>query len=974
MLWPEGSTSAIAELSTFLNPALPDEKVRSFCVSKLGSYLVVASKSILAMFRLKPLVPLSIYPSLFIDTEISCVIASGSGEYVAVATTDSKISVFSAQPQGYLEERLKFNYSVTPGPGEAIGAQELWLQPLDSITCNTDKDAILNTCGPFLLVSSLRGVQVVEWKAFKTKDPLNHPVPKEFEIEGLKDSKIICMSSGAYDKSKWITCLVLESGCSLLLSWDGDNLQDLQLVSETAFNVSKIRSCDYNIRLRSIALVSDEKIFVYKDVYNNVESQLTKLQLEDSRQVCTVKWTPSGVAMIVGYIDGWDLVSMLGLNVYSVQNSSYSGINAVDFMVSAESAFMLNNEGTLLVQNMLRSSDYSPAELNRPVLFGNGRLMLYHDPSARGITEGISNQSWLTIPLPTWYMAQNWPINHVSSTADGRFVAIAGTVGIMLFSVTTRQWKDIGSREFMVRGGLCWFGKRLVAACKSIYEDTIVLKMYSPAITQTNNSASSQGSLNLGPAFSGTSPQPLPQSGSCLNNAPNTHSVQSIPESPPQSHIMLPARRRSSAYSGGTFGASASTENLVKATPGYYSNLFKQFKQSSSNIDGDSIRAPLISSPSATTDFRRPSAASIPFSKFELQVLAVENLGNNCSVILVAKGPDSLLGVVFEENGKLSFLLYNLLNGDYGFNLIRSIPLQEVLDIDHPVVRSVAIVSENEILMLINTTLYLLTTFEDDSNKYERRVIVDPVEMFEFLPQDQLLCAFDGQDAVFSTWPPSNKTNVTTINLDAFPVHFSAHRGVVALVETEPIASYDNSFVVARPLITHEVYIHYLIEAYLTTDLGRALSVARRYSNAPYFSGVLENLLFHCVTDYPTESETKLALKLIRHFDEQNIEAIIANCARKIDMKYWDRLFSSAGQSSAEMFDNCLSRHDLKTATELLIIVQTTSSDFDLKGPLLRLYTASKLDQQFHICKQLCQYIMSIDATGETLKKFREFI
>lgn len=940
MLWPEGSQSVVANLGEYLNPALHDEPVRAFVLSKLGSYLAIASKSVLAMYRLKPLVPLSIYPTLFADAEIEHMTCNLNGEYIAVSTNDGRVSVFMVGPQGYLEERLKFNQSVTPGPGEAIGAQEIRLDPLDSVRM-TGSVSLLGACGPFLLVANRSKIEVAEWRLFGLKDPLNPPEFKSFEFDSIKEP-IVAMVSGVHHKNAWLVCFVTASGKCMLVCYKGDTLETLDVVKEECLATEGITSVDYNPRLRLLALGGEGTVTVYKNGYTRPDDasvpiytpkQLSSFDLEDSQTAQSVKWTPSGVALLVGFTRGWQMVSMLGLVLYSSMASF--GVLETDFYVGSEAAVLRDSAGCLRVQNMLRASDYAPAELTRPVLFGNNRLMLYHDPSARGITEGVSNQSWLTIPLPTWYMAQNWPLNHVCSTSDGRFVAIAGTVGVMIFSVASRQWKEVGSRDFMVRGGMCWFGRRLVASCRSVYDDCLSIKMFSPAMTQRGVHSASVNAVNLGPAFSSTQPQP-----------PNAQPPTAPPELPP-----VPERPVfNSAY--------AHTASLH---------------------DPDSVRSPLISSPITTMDARRKSAATLSsFGRFELQVLADEMLGTNCSVLLVAKGPDALLGVVFEEAGNQLFLLYNMVANDYTFHLLREIPLQEVLGVDLPVVRSVAIINENEILLLEHSTLYLIKGFAEQ-NKYERRVIAEPIEMFEYLNQDELLCVFDGAEAVFSTWPLEKDTRVATINLDAFPVHFSSQRGVVALVEVEPIPSFDGSFVVARPMISHEVYIHYLLEAYITQNFETALTIATKYSHAPYFAGVLENLLYHCVRDYTTNDEIKQTLELVKRFPNQNVEAIVANCARKIDMKYWKRLFSAAGEDPQQIFDTCLARKDLKTAAEILIVVQTsgaTKNDepFDLEGCVLQLYLAARDEKQFQICRQVCQYILSVDAEGTTLRRFRELI
>jgi len=49
---------------------------------------------------------------------------------------------------------------------------------------------------------------------------------------------------------------------------------------------------------------------------------------------------------------------------------------------------------------------------------------------------------------------------------------------------------------------------------------------------------------------------------------------------------------------------------------------------------------------------------------------------------------------------------------------------------------------------------------------------------------------------------------------------------------------------------------------------------------------------------------------------------MIAQCARKVDQKYWRKLFLQLGEPAA-MFLECVEKGHLQTATQFLIIVQT---------------------------------------------------
>lgn len=989
MLWPEGSVGTVAELGSYVDPPIENEPVVAFAVSRASSYLAVASARVVVLFRLKPFMPLSVYPELFQGTHITDIVASPRGDHLAVLTADHRVSVFAILPGQDIEEVLRLTCIVTPGPGEAIGARELMMEPVGSIYSERSTLS-LDAVGGTLLVYCQDSVQSAAWPAFESHDPLQPPALSTRPLTSLQNNELVVRgTSELLGRHKWVSCLVTSQGRLLLVYYtlvgQPKHLEALEVVCN---GIDDVFCVDFNARMGKLAVLTNPgRVFVLRDI-SKPQQPLLELPSEGARLPRTLKWTPSGTALLVGYADGWRLLTLLGLELYNHRARSEDvgeGVVQADWLAGAETLVFADSDGRVRLQNMLRWSGSAGAERSRPVLHGNGRLLLYHDPNFRGIStaDGANSQAWLTIPLPTWYMAQNWPIAHICSSPDGRYVAVAGTIGIMLFSVATRQWKEVGDRESMVRGGLCWHGRRLIAATVGADDGLSSIKMFSP-VGSSANGASSPGLFG--------------------------------------SQFLKPKRRSLASPST----ASSSTP-LVTALP------------SSASITG------------------------LGATK-EQQIVARDVLGKGSLISLMARGPQGLLAVLAGRDTQ-RLLIYDLSNNE--FDLVRDMPLASVLAglSPPPVARAVSLVSESRVLVLAGTTLLLVSAVDDDSRKYQRQVVADPIESFEYLAAEQQLWVFDGQNAVVTDWNPaqaqsaldelgadgtvvdSRHTNpespsesrestptglnasrlqpsgaqtqgtdfpsskqgspdprveaegkifsaacgsrrgstqrasgryVASVPLDAYPVHYSANRGVMSLVEAEPVRSYDGNFVVARPTTSHEVYIPYLLEAALVPAYREAVEIARKYARMPYFPGILESLLYRAVTNDDDVGETRFAVALIREFPTQNLEAIVAGCARKVEMNYWKRLFDAVGKSPAMLFDECLEKLDLETANEFLLVVQSTSNEqtpsLDLSGRLLKLYNAASEADQLWICKQLCDFVMAVDPSGSSLREFRSLV
>ncbi|ODN03670.1 Guanine nucleotide exchange factor subunit Rich [Orchesella cincta] len=93
-----------------------------------------------------------------------------------------------------------------------------------------------------------------------------------------------------------------------------------------------------------------------------------------------------------------------------------------------------------------------------------------------------NNKNWVVVPVPNTYLASNWPIHYTAMDSEGLHVAVSGRYGLAHYSIVERKWKLFGNeaqeRDFVVVGGMMWWGAYLVVAVYDIAQDRDELRFY----------------------------------------------------------------------------------------------------------------------------------------------------------------------------------------------------------------------------------------------------------------------------------------------------------------------------------------------------------------------------------------------------------------------------------------------------------------------------------------------------------------
>ena len=447
---------------------------------------------------------------------------------VAVTTEQSTVLTFQMSSPLDPPEVCRFGHSFSlsqghesevehnafPGPGEGIGVREVHLRMRMIIRVDSGiSHAIALDDNLMIVTKSPRAIQTIRWTFRESESPSSSAVKSRTKTLLLSQLEWLDSNDGEivfFTKSKAMSIFsfVTESGSvyTATLS-ETDNTED-NLVFE-GHNIhkssGKARRDDeaavsaLNARFSVVALGCKRgTVYIYniKDYLGNVKlirvidppaSSLGRLQI--------LKWSSDGNSLFAGYERGWALYSVYGmLNASSFLSNHdqkekepwLGGIKMCIWSFNGDSVFMVPNDcSRIWVLSMLKwnaSVDFAQDNLQRPILYTDSQLMLYSGQEQSDLTT-IDRDAllWLHVPLPASYISDNWPMRFVSSSTDGKYIAVSGIRGLAHYSLYSGRWKlfseDYMDREFTVKGGLLWYGHIIIAGVDTEYSHEI--RMYS---------------------------------------------------------------------------------------------------------------------------------------------------------------------------------------------------------------------------------------------------------------------------------------------------------------------------------------------------------------------------------------------------------------------------------------------------------------------------------------------------------------
>lgn len=280
-----------------------------------------------------------------------------------------------------------------------------------------------------------------------------------------------------------------------------------------------------------------------------------------------------------------------------------------------------------------------------------------------------------------------------------------------------------------------------------------------------------------------------------------------------------------------------------------------------------------------------------------------------------------------------------------------------------------------------------------------------------------------------------------TIPLNFHPLSVLIDKGIIIGIQQETLTRKSLNFARFRIMTNTELFIHQIIKFYLSrAKMLEAVRFGAYYSSLIYFGHSLEVLL-HTVLEEEADSSTSLIthpasitenrtsaeisspttglnndqldqknpnvmlLPLVTEFLDHFKESleVVVGCARKIDLKQWDKLFEFVG-NPRDLFERSLNLGLLQVASSYLLILNhyylddlDLNNDQDSKdrnsdcatkssraqheahddrysveiisSDTIRLFKIGLEVRDWTLCKELMRFLFSLDHTGNILQK-----
>jgi hypothetical protein len=112
----------------------------------------------------------------------------------------------------------------------------------------------------------------------------------------------------------------------------------------------------------------------------------------------------------------------------------------------------------------------------------DGSVPLPGPSPAPSALHSSASKQWTIVAIPHAYIASSWPIRYTACDPTGGWVAVAGRTGLAHFSASNKRGRMFGNesqeKDFIVTGGLLWWGDFLAIGCYSITGNRDEVRLY----------------------------------------------------------------------------------------------------------------------------------------------------------------------------------------------------------------------------------------------------------------------------------------------------------------------------------------------------------------------------------------------------------------------------------------------------------------------------------------------------------------
>lgn len=520
MLWPSATPQGIV-LPDIGGQAPDGGRALRVAVSRAGYLAAVVTARTLYLYRIRPFAPVAAFrrsdASVEAHGDNEDVFFRPDGNAVGVTTVGGAVLSFQITTSNSPAEVLKWERKGVSdsdggeghgrahvlGPGEALGVHEVTLRfrMILKVNSGVSDVAVLEGNKVVIATKAPAALQVV--RLAKDVTPATALVaelswaPDESLIRHIEVSRAMSLAAVAFDSGRVYLCAVPETTAENKLTFahahkfhdpanvgirDGDNNN----------NSNGEAACLSAINARfSVVAVGCERgavhLYNVRDLSGNIV-RIRRIAPPSAAvgSVTALAWADDGSALFVGYDGGWALHSVYGMLLASSSQASPSdvqreswlgGVRAAGWVFAGDSVLVVPSEAVssgphfwqLGVARWSGAAAFTRENLGHPILFDDNRILLYRGAEQSDLTT-IDRDAllWLSAAVPSSYIAENWPIQCVSASPDGRYVAVAGIRGFTHYSLNSGRWKlfseDYMDREFTVRGGMLWYDKYIIAS------------------------------------------------------------------------------------------------------------------------------------------------------------------------------------------------------------------------------------------------------------------------------------------------------------------------------------------------------------------------------------------------------------------------------------------------------------------------------------------------------------------------------
>ncbi|KAI0343994.1 RIC1-domain-containing protein [Trametopsis cervina] len=305
------------------------------------------------------------------------------------------------------------------------------------------------------------------------------------------------------------------------------------------------------------------------------------------------------------------------------------------------------------------------------------------------------------------------------------------------------------------------------------------------------------------------------------------------------------------------------------------------------------------------------------------------------------------------------------------------------------------------VLMIVGGNLVLLRPNKtgDQEVKYDMQLLSDRIEFCWIHLRgigalENSLWGYDGQNirvwlnalAIESPEPsvesqPEHVKESVSIPLDFYPLSVLMDKGIIIGVEHEAASRMNLPFIMFRHVTSTHLFLQHVLRVHLENgQLSEAVSFAYHYQHLVFFAHALEVLLHGVIEDdlpsvredgsHEAELERKQktltnTVDFLDYFDAAL--DVVVNCARKIEVTNWPRLFDVVGNPKT-LFEVCLASGRLKTAGSYLLVLHTLEQLDGEHDDAIRLLRCAIEAKEWQLCRELLRFLRSIDDSGEALR------